>query len=564
MKSMGFFLFCLLSVSLTAQAFIGKHFELREIPVQSGGRVKPFDTFARESLRFIHGKTKIEKTSATEVLLLWMLFPKYWDQTEFIQIPEEALKKALNLDLKKNLFSPKELSQSSALAQEITELRIRQGESLDEYFQSVQNLENRLVLYRAFQAGKIPGWIPISSNKAWRTLSEFNKKEKELFENILVDYISSKPRPLFLKGQAFSGSNLKEGEGTIQEGEGTIQEGEGTIQQDYSKQKAVSDFQNYITYPKGIALKISAELHYNGLNPFRWAWVFYLLGFLFLCVLFFKRDFQRKIITITSLVWLVGFLLQAWGMALRSFIMGRPPVSNMYETVIWVPWVGVILGAIFWRWKKNFTVFACSCMVALLCLSVADFGESLLDSRLEPLTAVLRSHFWLITHVLVITMSYSAFFVAFALGDFTLFLFLKHRKTNAKIQNYVMCIYRFIQVGVVLLALGTVLGGIWADYSWGRFWGWDPKETWALITLLGYLALLHGKLVGWIKDFGMAVGSVLLFFLVIMAWYGVNYVLGQGLHSYGFGAGGVEYVAGFAVLHLIYVLLVWTFYSVKR
>ena len=543
--------FFLLSVSLTTQAFIG------ELPIQSGGRVKPFDTFAMESLRFINGKTKIEKTSATEVLLLWMLFPKYWDQTEFIQIPEEVLKKALKLPLKKNLFSPQELSQSSALAQEITELRIRQSnkESLDEYFQSVQNLENRLVLYRAFQAGKVPGWIPTpcvdcdeNNSQAWRSLFEFNKKEKELFENILVAYISE-PSSLLLKGQAKQGNQVKT---------------RASSQLGFSKQKAVSDFQSYITYPKGIALKISAELHYNSLNPFRWAWVFYLLGFLFLCVLFFNRSFQTRVITMVSLFWLGGFLLQAWGMALRSFIMGRPPVSNMYETVVWVPWVGVILGAIFWKWKKNFTVLACSCMVALLCLSIADFAEPLLDSRLEPLTAVLRSHFWLITHVLVITMSYSAFFLAFALGDFTLFLFLKHRKMNSKIQNYVMCIYRFIQVGVVLLALGTVLGGIWADYSWGRFWGWDPKETWALITLLGYLALLHGKLVGWIKDFGMAVGSVLLFFLVIMAWYGVNYVLGQGLHSYGFGAGGVEYVAGFAVLHLIYVLLVWTFYSVKR
>ena len=175
-----------------------------------------------------------------------------------------------------------------------------------------------------------------------------------------------------------------------------------------------------------------------------------------------------------------------------------------------------------------------------MCLLLADSAPTLLDGRLDPLEAVLRSNFWLMTHVLIITMSYSAFFLAFAIGDVLLFLFLREKKKGVnpiQIQIYTKCIDVCIQVGVVLLAAGTVLGGIWADYSWGRFWGWDPKETWALISLLGYLALLHGRLVGWIKEFGLAVGSVLIFFLIVMAWYGVNYVLGQGLHSYGFGSG---------------------------
>jgi ABC-type transport system involved in cytochrome c biogenesis permease subunit len=113
-----------------------------------------------------------------------------------------------------------------------------------------------------------------------------------------------------------------------------------------------------------------------------------------------------------------------------------------------------------------------------------------------------------------------------------------------------------MQIGVALLAPGIILGGIWADYSWGRFWGWDPKETWALIALLGYTAVLHGRLAGWLKDFGTIVTSVVSFSLVIMAWYGVNFVLGAGLHSYGFGAGGVEYVSAFVAAHLLFTLFV--------
>ena len=108
-------------------------------------------------------------------------------------------------------------------------------------------------------------------------------------------------------------------------------------------------------------------------------------------------------------------------------------------------------------------------------------------------------------------------------------------------------------VGLILLAAGTILGGVWANYSWGRFWGWDPKETWALIALLMYVVAIHGKMAGWWGDFGIAVAAVFNFAGVIMAWYGVNYVLGAGLHSYGFGVGGDAYVLAFLAAEAIYV-----------
>jgi hypothetical protein len=114
-------------------------------------------------------------------------------------------------------------------------------------------------------------------------------------------------------------------------------------------------------------------------------------------------------------------------------------------------------------------------------------------------------------------------------------------------------LYRVVQLGVLLLTAGTILGGIWANYSWGRFWGWDPKETWALITLLCYIVVLHGRLAGWWGDFGLAVGGVVCFLAVVMAWYGVNFVLGTGLHSYGFGIGGESYVMTAVGLDLVFV-----------
>ena len=111
--------------------------------------------------------------------------------------------------------------------------------------------------------------------------------------------------------------------------------------------------------------------------------------------------------------------------------------------------------------------------------------------------------------------------------------------------------YKAIQVGVLLLAAGTILGGVWADYSWGRFWGWDPKEVWALVALLGYLSVLHARFAGWVGQRGLAALAVSCFALVVMAWYGVNFVLGAGLHSYGFG-GGVGYVLAVVAVQLGY------------
>jgi ABC-type transport system involved in cytochrome c biogenesis permease subunit len=166
---------------------------------------------------------------------------------------------------------------------------------------------------------------------------------------------------------------------------------------------------------------------------------------------------------------------------------------------------------------------------------------------------VLRDNMWLTLHVLTITLGYAAFLLAAGLGHVSLALHALAPGRSALIRSLSTFLYRSLQAGTLLLAAGTLLGGVWASYSWGRFWGWDPKETWALIALLGYLALLHGRFLGWFRDFGIAVGSILGFLGVLMAWYGVNYVLGTGLHSYGFGTGGLGYALAFVAAELVVI-----------
>lgn len=260
----------------------------------------------------------------------------------------------------------------------------------------------------------------------------------------------------------------------------------------------------------------------------------------------------------TAWVFMVfGFIVHTYGFGLRVYLMDRAPVTNMYETVVWVSWGVVLFASILEMvYKFRFTLMA-GALVGLFSMIVADYAPAVLDPTLQPLEPVLRSNYWLVVHVMTITISYAAFFLAFGLSDMGLIYYLKGEEQHKeKIKAIVTAVYRSMQIGVVFLAPGIILGGIWTDYSWGRFWGWDPKETWALIALLGYLAVLHARLAGLLKNFGMVVTGVITFSLVIMAWYGVNFVLGAGLHSYGFGAGGLEYVSAFVILHILFVIYV--------
>ena len=321
--------------------------------------------------------------------------------------------------------------------------------------------------------------------------------------------------------------------------------------------KAVDDFkalaraENPAAYPSDTPMKI--EYHYSQFHPFQWAWIVYLLAAIccFLAWILGKQSFSKPA---WGLV-IVGMLLHVYGFAIRVYISGRPPVSNMYETVVWVGFGAVVFSVIIeamYRWRF---ILLAGALVGAFCLALADMAPVILDPTLQPLEPVLRNNFWLLVHVLTITISYAAFFLAFALGDIGLYYYFKdEEKYRERLKAITLAIYRAMQIGISLLAPGIILGGIWADYSWGRFWGWDPKETWALIALLGYLAVLHGRLGGWIKDFGMICAAIVTFSLVIMAWYGVNFILGAGLHSYGFGAGGVEYVSIFVGLHLLAVI----------
>ncbi len=519
---------------------------LKYLPVQDAGRVKPYDTFAREMLQMIYGRQTYEKRPAFEIVFTWLLQPTAWQDKKIIEIRYNDLKKALKFDLGEKHFSLEQILNNERLPMVMQELQAKREtkEKLNPYFQAVQRLENQIFLMREIASGHLLKVWPPQEGDAWVSVADLKAEQQETFLDLTKSFISS--LALYNEPDASKEQLL-----------GQEKELKQTLE---SFTTAAREF-NPKLYPTDQAMFV--EVHFNSLHPFQKAWILYLssaililLGWVYARNYFFKAAWGLS---------LLGFGFHIYGFAIRCFLMGRPPVSNMYESVVWVAF-GVMLFAMIIELSYKFRyVLLAGNLVGALCLIIADSASAVLDSSLQPLEPVLRSNFWLLIHVLTITISYSAFFLAFGLGDMGLFYYLRgENKNKDKIKAIAAGIYRCIQIGVVFLAAGTILGGIWADYSWGRFWGWDPKETWALIALLGYLAVLHGRLGGWLKQFGLIAASIVAFSLVIMAWYGVNFVLGAGLHSYGFGAGGVEYVAAFVGIHLLYVVFAMTVYRGRK
>ncbi len=299
---------------------------------------------------------------------------------------------------------------------------------------------------------------------------------------------------------------------------------------------------------------LNREVRFYRLHFFAKAWMIYGLGFVMMAgVLWIEAlDFYWG----ASGIFAGGLLIHASGFIDRMQIAGRPPVTNMYESVIWVSFGIMAIALLFESIYRAKYYLLAAAPLSILCLILADSLPAVLDPTISPLVPVLRDNFWLSIHVPTITLSYASFALAFGLGHILLGHYLFAPEAKTRIRSLSQWNYGVLQAGVLLLTTGIILGGIWAHFSWGRFWGWDPKETWALIALMCYVVPLHGRLVGWLKDFGMAVTSVVAFNAVLMAWYGVNFVLGTGLHSYGFVTGGSQsVVAGIVALDLLFVLL---------
>ncbi len=247
-----------------------------------------------------------------------------------------------------------------------------------------------------------------------------------------------------------------------------------------------------------------------------------------------------SLLTGSTPFFIVAIIVHTLLLASRIYILGRPPVANMMETLIYVPWISSIACLAY----SHQVVIRIGSFLAIVILGLLQLTFS--PASLETIQAVLNSNFWLTIHVLMIVASYGVLILSGILAHLYL---LKPDLEREKL------ILKTLYIGVLLLIPGTLLGGVWAAESWGRFWDWDPKEAWAFISSALYVAVIHAYRYQKIGGFGLAIGSIIGMNAITFTWYGVNYILGTGLHSYGFGSGGQIYYYVFVSIEVIIIFL---------
>jgi ABC-type transport system involved in cytochrome c biogenesis permease subunit len=530
---------------------------LATLAVQDHGRKKPFTTFAQEMLLSMSGKSSLPageggqaaNLSPEEVVLDLWFKPEGWDERPAIMINFLALKKKLGLPEDRKLFSFKELIGQQALLDLLDQAqKLRQAgdeNSLTSLQKEAEHLGERLRLFQDLVNGDRQMIVPnaVSAGGRWLAIQDITPNFK------MWPPTQAETRP----------DNSPAADGAIQiftTWSNAYRHGD-IAQFNALTPQLVAALRQLAPQFYPPAAELQFEHRYMTLHPFRLAWIIYLFAIIVLLLTaIWAKTFGYRL---TWLLVLLGLGFEAYGFACRIIISGRPPVTDLYETVIWVSFIGMVFAVVLEAVYRRRYFFYAGIPASILTLIIADSDSTILDASINPLTAVLRNNMWLTIHVLTIVSSYAAFVLTAALGHIALAMSFggqRYAKAMAEVQFF---IYRAMQIGILLLAAGTILGGVWANYSWGRFWGWDPKETWALITLLCYLALLHGRLAGWWGGFGLSVGSVICFLSVVMSWYGVNFILGQNgrsLHSYGLSTGGFGAVGFFTAFEVIFVACV--------
>lgn len=486
--------------------------------LQSKGRVKPLQTEARELVLAVTGRSSFDGLSALEIFWGYHLDAASFTAREYVRVDSKILKSALGYPEDQRRLSFDDLTRSpvfQGLVEAALELQA-QEETLSTLQQDAVDTYEKLELVGAMISGALTVLPAATASESWRTPDSLRDSLRPAEQSVYGAFVRL--------SQAYVGGD---GEGFRREASGLT----GLL-------RAVSPD----TYPGGGTLEV--ELLYNRLNAFGKAWGLYLSSFLLLIL--FGLSKRRAGYLLAMALMVGGLLLHTTGIGLRWNIAGRAPVSDMYESLVFMAWgvtvFGLILEAVY---RKGYFGLTASFMGFLTLL----FAERLpIDSAVNPLVPVLANTSWLSVHVMTIMLSYSAFALAMAMGHLVLVLQLFRPGRTEALQTSSTLLYRTLQVGLLFLAAGICFGAIWANRSWGRYWGWDPKETWSLITFFAYLALVHARFAGWLHHFGNAVWSILCFLSVVMTYYGVNFILGAGLHSYGFGSGGTPYVVAYLVI----------------
>ena len=523
--------------------------ELASLLVQDyEGRIVPFHTLADQLTRKLTHDNKYKDLNAVQFVLGLHMYPSYWVNKPFIQIPRN-LREPLNL---------KEFESMMSLTSKNSEFKwLAQYKTAHQKLESQRNeFDKKLIkLNEKYEvANNIFMWqfMRIIPAKNDRNHTWFVPLSMELSQK---DTLSSKLFVNYLAALHQGGQNQTFGEAN------DLLKRFKLFQRQAGKAVAPSES------------KVQMEIRYNKMQVFKRSYQLYLLSGMLLLIVFFIGIFFRTERYQTKLIWpkriLIGltiftFIFHGTGLGMRWLISGHAPWSNGYEAIVFVGWVTMIAGFVFA--KQNQVVLAGATVLAALMLWVSEMN--LMDPEITPLVPVLKSY-WLMIHVAIITGSYGFLGLACILGLINLKLYLFQTQKSAalirlNIQEITYISEMTMTVGLYMLTIGTFLGGVWANESWGRYWGWDPKETWALVSVLVYAVILHFRLIPGLQ--GRFLFNALSFWgysAILFTFFGVNFML-VGLHSYAQGEGLGQFPTWLIYLILVFALLTLLAYMRNR
>lgn len=514
--------------------------ELASLLVQDyEGRIVPFHTLADQLTRKLTHSNKYKDLNAVQFVLSLHMYPSYWVSQPFIQVPRnlrEPLKlkefeSIMSLSSKDSEF--KWMAQYQAAHQKLESKRNEFDKKLIKLNEKYE-VANNIFMWQFMRV--IPG--KNDANNTW-----FVPLSMELGKK---DTLSSKMFVNYLAAVHDGGQRHTFGEAT---------DVLKTFKQFQRKAgKAVAPTESVV----------SLEISYNKMEIFKHSYQLYLLSGMLLLIVFFIGIFFRSEQALNRLKWpkrifiaitVITFVYHGVGLGLRWAISGHAPWSNGYEAIVFIGWVTMIAGFAFA--KKNQVVLAGAAVLAALMLWVTEMN--LMDPEITPLVPVLKSY-WLMIHVAIITGSYGFLGLACILGLINLKLYLLQSEKSAalvklNIQEITYIAEMTMTVGLYMLTIGTFLGGVWANESWGRYWGWDPKETWALVSVLVYAVILHFRMIPGLQ--GRFLFNALAFWgysAILFTFFGVNFML-VGLHSYAQGEGLGQFPTWLIYLIIAFALL---------
>ncbi len=478
---------------------------LRRLPVQHDGRVMPLDTLAREAVWNVTGSYSWKGEDPVLTLVGWLADPQAAANAPVVKVGSEALAAAAGLPPGTTHVAFARVVQSQRVLQLMDEARQKEQQSIPRQgvVQDAEKLEQRLLRMQSILNREAVRPVPIPGNPKAR----WNAAPVPSTEGLLM--LMAGPRPA-----GWPAPDLLE-----------------------------------------------TEIRYNELNPVRWSWIILTVSLLVSILAGIRRS---KLLDGAAFgLLLAGFAMMSWGIWLRWVAGDRIPAANMYESMLFLAWGVGFFAVVAYAVLRNRVVVLNAAVMAAITMALTDLLP--IDRFIHPIAPVLAGTPWLAIHVPIIMVGYAVLALGLVVAHMQIgFTIFAPRKVDVIDRLYDL-LYWYMFVGSILLIAGILTGSMWAASSWGRYWGWDPKEVWSLVAFLCYMAILHAKVDRMIGQFGVAAISIAAFQTILFTYLGVNFVLTTGMHSYGMGDSPVVmWMVITAVVELAFLAWGWVAFRKNR